>query len=84
MIITIKHQIIPGKRNIKEQLRVASINKHIATILWANGLTIKDVNFNGKDKWIVNQNIDSMPQKLEKYPTVSCELESRETIETRN
>ena len=72
MIITIKHNIVEGKRNLNERLRVNNINTYIGGLLWnVFNLTIKEVDFNGLDKWVIDQNIPSLSQKLCQYPTVT-------------
>ena len=70
--ITIKHRIVKGTRNLQERVRVGNINKYIGGLLWnVFDLTIKDVDFNGLDKWIINREIPSLAQKLYQYPTVT-------------
>jgi len=72
MVITIKHKIVKGKRNLQERVRVDDINKYIGGLLWnVFNIPIKDVEFNGRDKWIINQNIPTLAQKLNRYTTVT-------------
>lgn len=72
MVITIKHKIVKGKRNLQERVRVGRINSYIGSLLWnVFNLTIKEVDFNGLDKWVINRDIPSLSQKLYQYPTVT-------------
>jgi hypothetical protein len=75
--IIIKHRIIKGKRNLQERVRVGDINKYIGGLLWnVFGLETKEVEFNGLDKWNINQDLPTLPQKLYRFPTVTVTVQN--------
>ncbi|MDD5006747.1 MAG: hypothetical protein PHS33_09640, partial [Candidatus Omnitrophica bacterium] len=69
MVITIRHNIETGIRNLNERSRVNRINTFIAKYLSCAGLSRDVVDFNGVDQWSISGNLPELQKQLQRFPT---------------